>query len=371
MKNKILFITHETSRTGAPIVLLYFLKWLKTHHCEIETTVLSLKKGVLHEDFKKEADTYYELSDFKNIKEKFKLICRATNREQKLMDNLVRQNFNLVYSNTVVAIPYGDKIKAFSKDAKHIVHVHELNSAITQSLPNFESYISNIDYIIAASNIVKHNLIEQRKIDSIKIDCIYECSIITTDSNNNKLNENKFVVGGAGSVEWRKGSDLFIQVARYIKTHHPDCDICFKWVGFISNNDLVWINEDLRKCGLSNAVTFVGEQEEPYKLFSEFDVFLMTSREDPFPLVCIELGQLGKPIICFDQATGTAEILENGGGYIVPYLDVEEMAKKIIHYYNNPESLIKDGKKAQQLFLDFTPEQMCPIIFEKIETLLK
>lgn len=59
----------------------------------------------------------------------------------------------------------------------------------------------------------------------------------------------------------------------------------------------------------------------------------MTSREDPFPLVSIEVGLLGKPIISFEKAVGTNEILQDAGGFIVPYLSIEDMAQKALLYY--------------------------------------
>ena len=48
---RILFISHETTRTGAPLVLLYFLRWLHLHKPDVEVSVLSLKEGDLNQDF--------------------------------------------------------------------------------------------------------------------------------------------------------------------------------------------------------------------------------------------------------------------------------------------------------------------------------
>ena len=50
MKNKILFITHEASRTGAPMVILHLIKWLQTNsdYC---IDLLSLKGGELSDEF--------------------------------------------------------------------------------------------------------------------------------------------------------------------------------------------------------------------------------------------------------------------------------------------------------------------------------
>ena len=79
---------------------------------------------------------------------------------------------------------------------------------------------------------------------------------------------------------------------------------------------------------------------------------------------------LGKPIISFEQATGTNEIIAKGGGYIVPYLNIEAMSKKVIHYIENPEIRIEHGKKNAVEFSRFTPENICPELFSVLKNQL-
>ena len=123
---------------------------------------------------------------------------------------------------------------------------------------------------------------------------------------------------------------------------------------------------DIEKLGLQNTVRFIGEVDNPSSYYNDFDVFAMTSREDPFPLVCIEVGMLGKPIVSFDKAVGTNEVISEAGGFIVPYLDIETMAEKIMNYYNNPELVKSHGELNEKAFSQFTPELICPQLFDII-----
>ena len=59
---------------------------------------------------------------------------------------------------------------------------------------------------------------------------------------------------------------------------------------------------------------------------------------------------LGVPIICFEKATGTSEVLSKGGGFVVPYLDIYEMAKKIIKYYENKDLKLKHAEENRSNF---------------------
>ena len=105
------------------------------------------------------------------------------------------------------------------------------------------------------------------------------------------------------------------------------------------------------------------------RYFNDFDVFLMTSREDPFPLVCIEVGMLGIPIICFDGATGSQEIINQGGGVVVPYLDTDAMAKQIQTYFLDRNLLKDHGEKNKALFSKLSPEHLCPQIWELLSAI--
>ena len=79
---------------------------------------------------------------------------------------------------------------------------------------------------------------------------------------------------------------------------------------------------------------------------------------------------MGKPILCFESATGTAEILAQGGGVILPYLDVEAVAQSIVDYYHNPEKIQRDGAQNKMQFAQFAPSQICPQIASCIQSQL-
>ena len=70
----------------------------------------------------------------------------------------------------------------------------------------------------------------------------------------------------------------------------------------------------------------------------------MPSREDPFPLVNLEAAFFEKPVLCFEDSGGTPELVENDAGFVVPYLDIEEMAIKAVELLQNPELRNKMGK---------------------------
>ena len=372
---KILFISHDASRSGAPLVLLYLLKWLNSNKENIQLDILFVNGGPLEQDFKEICTKVFihtklnNSSNFSSIvyqKIISKLGFKIENNEELFFKKIAANKYDLIYANTVVSIPIAVKIKSLSQQAKLLAHVHELNTVIKMMLPNLNNYINMIDKYIAVSNQVKSNLIDNYNVDKFKVDLVYEFGEAKEDIyKNNEI----FTVGASGYAQWRKGDDIFVQVAHYITKNYPSAKINFVWLGNNLDNKHI-LEADIEKLGLSEVVNFVGEQEIPINYYSNFDVFLLTSREDPFPLVCIEVAHLKKPIICFEKASGTTEVIAKGGGFVVPYLDIEAMAKKVIFYYENPSKIKEDGTRAQELFSDFTPEKICPQLYEKINLLL-
>ena len=377
MQRKLLIITHEASRTGAPLVMLHFLNWLKNNKPEITIDVLALKGGALESNFKASCNEYFDYQDFVKPKKKtfFKRVLlklklhKKTDSKALFIKKISKENYTLFYANTIAALPTAISLISESKTSKLIAHVHELNTTIRQDLPSFKALAESVDQFIAPSQLVKRNLTDNWSINENKIDVVYECAKINKIDTNN-LNSEKdkvFTVGASGTVNWRKGHDVFLQLARYVSSNHSNYKINFVWVGKIPQREKVILEEDLKKLGLNDRVVFTGEVENPSTYFNNFDVFVMTSREDPFPLVCIEVGMLGKPIISFDKAVGTNEVLQNAGGFIVPYLSIEAMSEKIIEYFDTPELVKAHGDKNKTAFSQFTPEIICPKLFSVIE----
>ncbi len=370
---KILFISNNASRTGAPYVLLLFLKWLKNENKKIEIHVLFLEGGDLQDDFKEVSLKCYNYSDIlikkpfinRMFSYVFHKINKNNTRKNRFLKNIANNQYDIIYANTIASVSLATLLKKnCTNQTKLIAHIHELNTAIKEYLPNFNEHIPHIDSFISVSKLVMQHLNTDWNINPLKNHLVYAFS----DKEAQKEDGDKevFEVGASGLVNSRKGDDLFIQVANYIKTRYPEIKIKYTWVGQIYNRQRIPIEIDLEKANLNDSVFFVGEQSAPESYYKNFDVFLMTSREDPFPLVCIEVGKMGIPIICFEKATGTAEILANGGGFIVPYLDVVAMAEKLVLYYKDSTLRNKDGSLNRVNFANFTVENMGEKIFNCI-----
>ena len=121
---------------------------------------------------------------------------------------------------------------------------------------------------------------------------------------------------------------------------------------------------------MENNIKFIGPFKNPYLYYKAFDLFLLTSREDPYPLVCIENMYLNTPVICFERSGGAVSFITNYQfGKAVPYLNTTRMAQIVIDFIKNKKSSFP-AIDMNRLKEGHSVETIAPKIFNAIANLL-
>ncbi len=369
---RVLFIGHNASRTGGPIVLLQFLRWLKANGAGFEVDLLLLSGGELEKDYRKAANVYVlpPQESHGSVRKMITRLNRAILRSGPWAP--FYRNYDLVLGNTAATL---EQLRVFKRrGARTIAWLHELEYAIGVLVgkKRFVELAEFVDEFVVGSKAVE-GLLKKLGISS-RTHLVYDFwkpddSIEEEDSAVKKelgIPPDSFVVVGCGAMEWRKGVDLFLQVASNVRSKCPD--IFFVWVGGnLTASDLGYIQtrHDYKRLDLEGKVFFVGTQQNLHRYFAAMDVFALTSREDPFPLVCLEAASLGKPIICFERSGGMPEFVEGDAGLVVPYGDVNAFSDDLVLYHNNRAELERAGKAAKEKFASrFSAENSCRALYE-------
>jgi glycosyltransferase involved in cell wall biosynthesis len=396
---KILFVSHEASCSGAPIVLLHFLRWLKAN-TNIPFKILLKEGGELESEFtalapvinlSREIDKEYaritvlrkkilpRLAPKIFLKPDIKLVVF-----NKLRQHLRQENIGLIYSNTITN---GEILEVLSDiNCPIVTHIHELGHVIDNHFgnDNLRQVKKYTHHYIAVAEAVKENLVLNQEIAANQISVVHGFVPIQhhTSSDNFKKNnvlrkhlnvsQEALIIGASGTMEWRKGADLFILLAHSVYRRQLNIPVHFVWVGRHSND--IYLSEilyDIKQANLEEYVHFIGARTNPLDYFRDFDVFTLLSREDPFPLVVLEAASIGKPIICFDKAGGTKEFIESDCGFVVPYLDIEAMADKVLRLCDSKQLRYELGQcAAQKISQHYTIENASPKIVELIKYLM-
>jgi glycosyltransferase involved in cell wall biosynthesis len=345
----ILFISHDATRTGAPILLLNLQKALKGSY---NREFLLKNGGELESAFINQAPTITPYRSPETIYKKinYKLNSDKLNYNLSLVD---WAKYDLVISNTITN---GDILPFIRNNykGKIVSYIHELEMATNffTSDGDLKSLVKCSDAYLAPSIAVKEHLINNLLVDENKISLLsYYIEPSGYIKSVNIKSNRDFIVGGIGTADWRKSPDLFIIIAKTVMSQRPDANIKFHWTG--GNNHSVEKDRllyDIKKSGLNNVVTLFDSTSNLSVFYASISVFLLSSREDPYPLVVLQAADQEIPTICFKGAGGSPDFVEeSGGGVVIPYLDVEAAAQAILKYYDDLESLTTDGKSAKKM----------------------
>ena len=377
---RVLFIGHEASRTGAPIILLDFLQWLKANNSLPEAKLLLMRGGDLETEYQKAIDVHVLPANDKpslprrGLHYLGKKVGYAP-KSEKLP--AFARNFDVVVGNTLISLPFL-KLAKLENGSRTICWLHELEYAVNaNSKEKFLELAEYIDCFLVVSKAVKEMLerfgiaAEKRLVYGFSKTEFWQVSSEESETVKKELGipADAFVVGGSGTLEWRKGVDIFFQIARRLAASQEN--LYFLWVGGKLPNEFLQYHQvmhDFERLDLRGQAIITGHQKNARRFFAAMDMFALTSREDPFPLVCLEAAAMEKPIICFDKAGGAAEFIEDDCGYIVPYLDVEAFAEKILKLRQDEDTKRKFGTRAAQKVRErHNIETAAPQILEVIE----
>jgi glycosyltransferase involved in cell wall biosynthesis len=310
---KIVIVIHEATRTGAPRIGGLIASVLRRSH---DVRIVCLKNGPLWQWLEDRVDVGgLELVDRGPVNTR-----TFDERVQMAVSYLRRQDADMVYVNSLAASEY--LVAAKMLDKKAVLHLHEKNREI-HSLLSLQITKLNIllfcDGVILAGDDLEHDMVESFgmkpqhilkwgiAVDFAEIERLAtRGSLLATNILGEPLvPSEKVLIGMVGHASKRKGSDIFLAVAEAL----PDQQ--FIWVGNWHPSDApenLETHERLVRGQLKN-VYMTGGVDNPYRYIKEFDLFFLSSREDPNPVALAEALSLRVPTLCFSNTTAVTDFL--------------------------------------------------------------
>ncbi|WP_179916223.1 rhamnan synthesis F family protein [Vreelandella glaciei] len=151
------------------------------------------------------------------------------------------------------------------------------------------------------------------------------------------LDEKAIVIAGAGHVQPRKGVDWFLETCYHLyctlqmKGDSRAEHLQFVWLGNgYSEDDVlvsVWLDAFIQRVGISERVHFPGAVHDVAAALRDVDIYLLTSRLDPFPNVAIDALNADCGLGVFEEGSGVADFVK------------EHAARAVIGKYGNPHHL--------------------------------
>ncbi len=304
------------------------------------------------------------LPEFEKLSSEVAVYIKQKQLKKQVKDLINWKNFNikrllknvdLVISNTITNGEVLDEIRKVS-EIKIISYVHELEYWVSDN-PSAYLAAAHSDCFAVPCITVKDFLTNTFKVPAAKIHPLNyflpesgtSLGSATTDFKEQNGLTAKFIIGGAGTVDWRKGTDIFLQVANLFFEKYSDVDVQFVWAGAkIPSEGMKQMNYDIKKLSLQEKFKVIESLNDMKPFYERIDLFLLTSREDSFPLVILEAASHKKPSICFDASGGAKEFVEKGAGTVIEYLNISKMADTVYVYYLNKDKLLAEGERAKK-----------------------
>lgn len=210
------------------------------------------------------------------------------------------------------------------------------------------------DRVIAITETVRKNLLEQFHIPAKKIRVIYNGIEPMSESDNNSSSDPllkmlafspKTIICSVGTLVKRKGHCYLIDALAQLPPS-------------IQNQILVLIVGDgplrprleakVHKLGLSSLVKFSGFREDIFRILNDCNFNVVTSNQEGLCRVIIEGYLLAKPTIAFGLDYALESIQPQKSGLIVPLNDIAGLARAIQFYVEHPDIIEKHGQAGQQ-----------------------
>ena len=366
-----LFVCHEGQRTGAPLLLLWLIRWLLAN-TSIRPVVALMRDGPLREEFAGLCPTYTFITQPVAERWHKRLRRRLTSSQTGdpdawLAEIVAKVNPDCLYLNTLVLGYCLGKLTIDRSRTKVISSVHEMEIGLLLSSKRdaIERQISISDILTCEGESVKQNLVQNHRANPNQ--CVvmpayipYErpeemMQLSCNDSSQSvidtlqELRSNKvFLFGFAGSAIDRKGFDLFPLLVKACAKHFADIPFRAVWVG-CGPGSLTYVkaDRDLTLLGIRQHALLLPGVSCGAAALRQLNVMACLSREDPGPVVSLEAGAMAIPSVCFKHCGGIAELSELGCSVSVDYLDLEAFAEALFTLQQVPQRIQSLGRRFQ------------------------
>jgi len=150
---------------------------------------------------------------------------------------------------------------------------------------------------------------------------------------------NGHTIGVAARLVPSKGLKSLLQALPRVREMVPDVQLQIAGSG----PELASLREDSRGLGISNCVQFLGWREDLAALRSRWDLFVLPSLSDGFPLALLEAMAAGLPVVATDVDGIPELVVEGQTGCLVPPSDPAGLAQKIGQLLADPKRRMAMG----------------------------
>jgi len=259
---------------------------------------------------------------------------------------LARAEPDLVHANTILTIP--EALAARAGGRPTLLHVHEMLGGAGRRNRAALLLAGRVDGVVAVSQACAAPL----RAAGVRTG-IVTAGVDPGPARRPPRRERKVVVGMLGTVCERKGSDVFVDAAR--ATLATRSDVEFRIVGPLAPGaEEAWARAVVAR-GERAGVRWKGPTPDAAAELATWDVFVLPTRRDPFPLVVLEAMAAGLPVVA-TAVDGVPEQVDEACATLVAPDDAPALAGAIERLAGDARARLALGRAgAARAATHFTP----------------
>jgi glycosyltransferase involved in cell wall biosynthesis len=149
----------------------------------------------------------------------------------------------------------------------------------------------------------------------------------------------EIILGTAGRLVELKGIEYMLEAAAELRREFPTVRVEIAGAG----PQRAKLEAAAAHSGLRAHVAFLGWINDLASLLPHWDVFVMPSLEEGFPIAALDAMAAGLPVVASDVG-GVPEVIEDGQtGWLVPPRDADALASRLRLLLRNPEQRLSMG----------------------------
>ncbi len=327
---RVLFFSHETTLSGAPMQLLHLLPWLRNRGWAM--AMAAPESGPISDMLA--ADGISTIIDGTLL----------TDPTQTRLQEICAE-FNVVVANTIVS--WAAVRAAFRLKIPVIWYLHETLVAIRLmgQIPEIQPTLRMADLLITPTQ--RTAKIYQDLTDAPVVVVPYGIPVPPQVAFKEEGNARTFVT--LGSFEPRKGQDVLLEAIGLFNQGGANRG-WFKLAGRVLDSAF-FERLQTRAAGFQNVGLISAlDHSQAMALLNEADALVSPSRDETMPIAILEAMGLGKAVVSTDVGGVCEWICDGMNGLVVPPEDSNELASALTRCATDPKLVSQLGATARRTF---------------------
>ena len=355
---KVLFMIHDLGPGGAEKVLVNLVN--NIDKSKFKVTVLALFGGGVNEQFINQNEVKLITCHKKMIRGNSHFMKLFS--PKRLYDFYVKDEYDIVVSyleGPCARIISGCTNKKTKKVAWIHIQQHNLKrssvsfrstSEAVECYEKFEQIIGVSEYVCQSFEKV-FKLSKPTKVLYNTVDSSYIRKKSKENINDVKFCESEIKICAVGKLLKSKGFDRLVNIQRRLQKEGYNTHFYFLGEGPLRKE----LEENIKQYGLSDHISLLGYQKNPYKYIKQCDMFVCASLQEGFSTATTEALILGVPVVT-TEVSGMKEMLgdNNEFGLVVGnsedalYAGIKKLLddKELLDFYT-----VQAGKRGEKFDL--------------------